>query len=242
MVLGLGVFISTISQTTGQAIQTAFFFLLPQILLSGMIFPLDAMAAGVRWIGYLLPLTYFTMISQGVMLRGASLASLWLAVPRAHRDGGGGLHRRHAAVPSRPGPGTPRTARGERGAAARRARGPERVMTYGGPLRDRPARGHRSPSTTSRSGRARLGRRRGRAATAPARRRCCAPLVGEVALDARHRGRAADPRASATCTASCGQLAGLTVRQNMDFVGGIYGLSGSRLEQRRERAARPAPA
>jgi ABC-2 type transport system permease protein len=78
VVLGLGVFISTISQTTGQAIQTAFFFLLPQILLSGMIFPLDAMAAGVRWIGYLLPLTYFTMISQGVMLRGASFASLWL--------------------------------------------------------------------------------------------------------------------------------------------------------------------
>ena len=78
VVLGLGVFISTISQTAGQAIQTAFMFLMPQILLSGMIFPLDAMAAGVRWIGYLLPLTYFTMISQGVMLRGASLASLWL--------------------------------------------------------------------------------------------------------------------------------------------------------------------
>jgi ABC-2 type transport system permease protein len=78
VVLGLGVFISTVSQTTGQAIQTAFLFLLPQILLSGMIFPLDAMAAGVRWIGYLLPLTYFTMISKGVMLRGASLTSLWL--------------------------------------------------------------------------------------------------------------------------------------------------------------------
>ncbi len=79
VVLGLGVFVSTISQTTGQAIQAAFFFLLPQILLSGMIFPLDAMAAGVRWIGYLLPLTYFTMISQGVMLRGAGLGSLWYA-------------------------------------------------------------------------------------------------------------------------------------------------------------------
>ncbi len=78
VVLGLGVFISTISQTAGQAIQTAFFFLLPQILLSGMIFPLEAMAAGVRWIGYLLPLTYFTMISQGIMLRGAPIASLWL--------------------------------------------------------------------------------------------------------------------------------------------------------------------
>src|SRR4029077_7404174 len=78
VVLGLGVFISTISQTVGQAIQTAFFFLLPQILLSGMIFPLEAMAAGVRWIGYLLPLTYFTMISQGIMLRGAPIAALWL--------------------------------------------------------------------------------------------------------------------------------------------------------------------
>ena len=78
VVLGLGVLISTISQTTGQAIQTAFMFLLPQILLSGMIFPLDAMAAGVRWIGYLLPLTYFTMISQGVMLRDAPIESLWL--------------------------------------------------------------------------------------------------------------------------------------------------------------------
>jgi ABC-2 type transport system permease protein len=79
VVLGLGVFISTVSQTTGQAIQTAFLLLLPQILLSGMIFPLDAMAAGVRWIGYLLPLTYFNIISQGILLRGASIASLWYA-------------------------------------------------------------------------------------------------------------------------------------------------------------------
>ncbi|MCM3536047.1 ABC transporter permease [Cellulosimicrobium funkei] len=79
VVLGIGVFISTISQTAGQAIQSAFFVLMPQILLSGMIFPLDAMAAGVRWIGYLLPLTYFTIISQGVMLRGATFGSLWWA-------------------------------------------------------------------------------------------------------------------------------------------------------------------
>ena len=50
------------------------------LLLSGMIFPLDAMAAGVRWIGYLLPLTYFTMISQGVMLRGSGWEALWLPI------------------------------------------------------------------------------------------------------------------------------------------------------------------
>ena len=78
VVLGLGIFISTISQNAGQAIQTAFFFLLPQILLSGMIFPLVAIPWGVRWISYLLPLTYFTMISQGVMIRGAPLDSLLL--------------------------------------------------------------------------------------------------------------------------------------------------------------------
>ncbi|WP_394554374.1 ABC transporter permease [Agromyces sp. MMS24-JH15] len=78
VVLGLGVLISSVSQTTGQAIQLALLTLLPQILLSGMIFPLDAMAAGVRWIGYLLPLTYFTMVSQGVMVRGAGWDSLWL--------------------------------------------------------------------------------------------------------------------------------------------------------------------
>jgi ABC-2 type transport system permease protein len=77
VVLGLGVFISTISQNVGQAIQTAFFFLLPQILLSGFIFPLEAIPWGVRWISYILPLTYFTMVSQGVMLRGAPLDALW---------------------------------------------------------------------------------------------------------------------------------------------------------------------
>ncbi|WP_232320287.1 ABC transporter permease [Rhodococcus sp. WMMA185] len=80
VVLGVGVFISTISKTTGQAIQAALMVMLPQVLLSGMIFPLDAMAAGVRWIGYLLPLTYFTKISQGVMLRGAELNTLWLPI------------------------------------------------------------------------------------------------------------------------------------------------------------------
>lgn len=80
VVLGIGVFISTVSQNAGQAIQAAILVLLPQILLSGIIFPLDAMAPGVRWIGYCLPLTYFTQVSQGVMLRGAGIDSLWLPV------------------------------------------------------------------------------------------------------------------------------------------------------------------
>lgn len=77
-VLGIGVLISSVSQNQGQAMQMALLTLMPQILLSGMIFPLAAMAAGVRWIGYVFPLTYFNMISNGVMLRGAPLSSLTL--------------------------------------------------------------------------------------------------------------------------------------------------------------------
>lgn len=78
LVLGIGVLISTVSQNAGQAIQTAILVLLPQILLSGMLFPLDAMPGGVRWIGYCLPLTYFIELAQGVMVRGAGIDSLWL--------------------------------------------------------------------------------------------------------------------------------------------------------------------
>ncbi len=76
-VLGFGVLASTLADTTGQAIQTAMFFMFPQILLSGMIFPLEAMPWGVRWIGYGLPLTYFIKVAHGVLLRGAGFGDLW---------------------------------------------------------------------------------------------------------------------------------------------------------------------
>ncbi len=74
--LGLGVLISSVSENQGQAIQLAIMMLLPQVLLSGLIFPVESMAAGVRWISYILPLTYFTRISRGVMLRGAPLEAV----------------------------------------------------------------------------------------------------------------------------------------------------------------------
>ncbi len=75
--LGLGVLISSVSENQGQAIQLAFMFTLPQVLLSGLIFPLSSIAAGVRWISYLLPLTYFNEISRGVMLRAEPIGPLW---------------------------------------------------------------------------------------------------------------------------------------------------------------------
>jgi ABC-2 type transport system permease protein len=75
--LGIGVLISTVSQNQGQAIQLAVMTMLPQVLLSGLIFPLSSIAVGVRWLAYLLPLTYFNEISRGVMLRAEPIASLW---------------------------------------------------------------------------------------------------------------------------------------------------------------------
>jgi ABC-2 type transport system permease protein len=75
--LGMGVLISTVSQNQGQAIQLAFMILLPQVLLSGLIFPVPSMAPGVRWISYVLPLTYFIQISRGVMLKATPITALW---------------------------------------------------------------------------------------------------------------------------------------------------------------------
>jgi ABC-2 type transport system permease protein len=74
--LGMGILVSTVSQNQGQAIQLAFMLTLPQVLLSGLIFPIASMAAGVRWISYLLPLTYFTEISRGVMLKATPISAL----------------------------------------------------------------------------------------------------------------------------------------------------------------------
>jgi ABC-2 type transport system permease protein len=111
--VGAGVLISTVSETQGQAIQLAMMTMLPQILLSGLIFPLHAMAAGVRWIGYLLPLTYFVQVARGVMVKGTpfdalllplgmlavlGLVVLGLSIARFRRDlaPAGRHHRRHA--------------------------------------------------------------------------------------------------------------------------------------------------
>jgi ABC-2 type transport system permease protein len=75
--LGTGVLISTVSQNQGQAVQLAIMTLLPQVLLSGLIFPVSSMAAGVRWLSYLMPLTYFAELARAVMVRGAGLSAVW---------------------------------------------------------------------------------------------------------------------------------------------------------------------
>ena len=76
--LGMGLLVSTVSHTQQQAMQMAVFTLVPQILLSGFIFPLTAIPWAVRWIAYLAPLTYFLPISRGIFMRGEGLSELWI--------------------------------------------------------------------------------------------------------------------------------------------------------------------
>ena len=78
--LGTGVLISSVSQTQAQALQLAVMTMVPQFLLSGLFFPLYSMPWAVRWVGYLLPLTWFIKVARGVMVRGAPIGALWLSL------------------------------------------------------------------------------------------------------------------------------------------------------------------
>jgi ABC-2 type transport system permease protein len=75
--LGTGLFISTLTRTQLQAMQLSFFFVLPNILLSGFMFPRAAMPDVAQWIGAALPLTYFLTVMRGILLKEVSLSDLW---------------------------------------------------------------------------------------------------------------------------------------------------------------------
>ena len=75
--LTFGLVISTLAGTQFQAFQLTFFFFLPQILLSGFMFPFDGMPLAARKFAELLPLTHFIRLIRGVMLRAATLGELW---------------------------------------------------------------------------------------------------------------------------------------------------------------------
>ncbi|HET7132545.1 MAG TPA: ABC transporter permease, partial [Gammaproteobacteria bacterium] len=68
--LSLGIFISTLARTQFQAMQVAFFTFLPQILLSGFMFPYAGMPVPAQWFAEVLPLTHFLRLVRAIMLRG----------------------------------------------------------------------------------------------------------------------------------------------------------------------------
>ncbi len=75
--LGMGLFVSTVARTQAQALQLGYFFLLPNILLSGFMFPREAMPVAAQWIGLALPLTHFLKVLRGIILKDIGIAELW---------------------------------------------------------------------------------------------------------------------------------------------------------------------
>lgn len=76
--LGVGVFVSTIADTMQNAMLAAIFLsLLPSIMLSGFVFPLEDLPAPVRAVSYVFPARYFVTAIRGIYLKGVGLEVLW---------------------------------------------------------------------------------------------------------------------------------------------------------------------
>lgn len=75
--LSFGLFISTMVKNQQQAMQVSFFFVMPNILLSGFMFPRAAMPALFQWFSLLLPLTHYLLILRGILLKGVGLEAIW---------------------------------------------------------------------------------------------------------------------------------------------------------------------
>ena len=81
--LAVGYTFSTLARTQLQAMQMSMMWFLPNILLSGFMFPFAGMPGWAQWLGEILPLTHYLRIVRGVMLKGATLydlsnEALWL--------------------------------------------------------------------------------------------------------------------------------------------------------------------
>jgi len=75
--LGIGLFISTVSRTQFQAMQASVMVLLPSVLLSGFVFPVESMPKLAQWISAILPLTYYLRIVRGIIVKGIGIEYLW---------------------------------------------------------------------------------------------------------------------------------------------------------------------
>ncbi len=75
--LGIGLFISTISQTQQQAVMSSFFFNTPAFMLSGFAFPIRNMPLPVQYLSYLNPVRYLIQIVRGIFLKGTGITVLW---------------------------------------------------------------------------------------------------------------------------------------------------------------------
>jgi ABC-2 type transport system permease protein len=76
--LGIGLFVSTIARSQQQAMMISmFFFMMPMLILSGFVFPIESMPPVIQAVTYLFPLRYYFVIIRGLFLKGVGLAELW---------------------------------------------------------------------------------------------------------------------------------------------------------------------
>jgi ABC-2 type transport system permease protein len=78
--LTVGITVSSLAQNQLQSVQLGFFYFLPNILLSGFMFPFQGMPQWAQFIGNLLPLTYFNRLLRGIMLKGNGWENSWPSV------------------------------------------------------------------------------------------------------------------------------------------------------------------
>lgn len=75
--LAVGLTFSTLATNQLQAVQSAMFFFLPSILLSGFMFPFRGMPEWAQWIGNVLPLSHYLIIVRGILLKGNGFWEVW---------------------------------------------------------------------------------------------------------------------------------------------------------------------
>ncbi|UTH73623.1 ABC transporter permease [Chromobacterium sp. IIBBL 290-4] len=74
---GVGLFISSISHTQQQAFLGVFSFMVPAVILSGYVSPIENMPALLQWLARINPLSYFIPILKGVFLKGYGFVDAW---------------------------------------------------------------------------------------------------------------------------------------------------------------------
>ena len=78
--LTVGITLSSLAQNQLQGMQLTFFYFLPSILLSGFLFPFAGMPKWAQYLGNLLPLTYFTRLVRGILLKGVGWSDMWPSI------------------------------------------------------------------------------------------------------------------------------------------------------------------
>lgn len=75
--LGFGLLLSTVAQNQQQAMQLVLMTVMPQFVVSGLIFPLESLPKVIQYVGHLFPFTYYVPIARGIFIKGQGLDLLW---------------------------------------------------------------------------------------------------------------------------------------------------------------------